>query len=86
MPELERMNVFQQDLATGGPHRSGETPGQFVSTMVARTDCVVRGNDGVLRAFFNSAAITRCRRTQPCGQASLLHCLITAGTMGSMDP
>ena len=50
--------------------------GEFVATTVAGEPLVVvRGNDGVLRAFFNvcrhhAAAVV----TQPCGQASLLRC------------
>ncbi|MGC1652729.1 MAG: aromatic ring-hydroxylating dioxygenase subunit alpha, partial [Candidatus Sulfotelmatobacter sp.] len=53
-----------------------KTPGQFVSTFVAGEPVVVvRGSDGALRAFYNvcrhhAAAVV----TEPCGQASLLHC------------
>ena len=53
-----------------------EKPGQFVTATVAGEPIVVvRGNDGVLRAFYNvcrhhAAAVV----TEPCGQASILHC------------
>src|SRR5437899_8127928 len=53
-----------------------EKPGQFVTTNVAGEPIVVvRGNDGLLRGFFNvcrhhAAAVV----TEPCGQASILHC------------
>jgi choline monooxygenase len=53
-----------------------QNPGQFVSTrLVGEPILVVRGNDRVLRAFYNvcrhhAAAVV----TQPCGHASLLHC------------
>ena len=53
-----------------------ERPGQFVTANVAGEPIVaVRGNDGVLRAFFNvcrhhAAAVV----TEPYGQTQLLHC------------
>ena len=53
-----------------------EKPGQFVTATVAGEPIVVvRGNDGVLRGFYNvcrhhAAAVV----TEPCGQASILHC------------
>jgi choline monooxygenase len=53
-----------------------EKPGQFVTANVAGEPIVVvRGNDSVLRGFFNvcrhhAAAVV----TEPCGQASILHC------------
>ena len=53
-----------------------EKPGQFVTARVAGEPIVVvRGNDGVLRGFFNvcrhhAAAVV----TEPCGEASILHC------------
>ncbi len=74
--DLERLSVFSKtwQLVTRTEHV--KTPGQFVSTVVAGEPVVVvRGNDGVLRAFYNvcrhhAAAVV----TEPCGQASLLHC------------
>ena len=53
-----------------------EKPGQFVTASIAGEPIVVvRGNDGVLRGFYNvcrhhAAAVV----TEPCGQASILHC------------
>ncbi len=53
-----------------------EKPGQFVTANVAGEPIVVvRGYDGVLRGFYNvcrhhAAAVV----TEPCGQASILHC------------
>ena len=53
-----------------------EKPGQFVTFCLAGEPVVtVRGNDGVLRAFYNvcrhhAAAVV----TEPCGQAQILHC------------
>ncbi len=74
--ELERLNVFgrtwQLAARTDQLHQSGE----FVSTRLAGEPVViVRGSDGVLRAFFNvcrhhAAAVV----TQACGQAAMLQC------------
>ena len=74
--ELERLSVFSKTWQLVARTEQVKTPGQFVSTMVAGEPVVVvRGNDGVLRAFYNvcrhhAAAVV----TEPCGQASLLHC------------
>src|SRR5437588_8902455 len=74
--ELEAKTVFSKSWQMVGRVEHVEKPGQFVSTMVAGEPIVVvRGNDGVLRAFFNvcrhhAAAVV----TQPCGQASMLQC------------
>jgi choline monooxygenase len=74
--ELERLSVFSKTWQLVARTDQLQSPGQFVSTSVAGEPIViVRGNDGVLRAFFNvcrhhAAAVV----TQPCGQASLLHC------------
>jgi choline monooxygenase len=74
--ELERLSVFSKTWQLVARTDQLKTPGQFVSTTVAGEPIVVvRGNDGVLRAFFNvcrhhAAAVV----TQACGQASLLHC------------
>jgi choline monooxygenase len=74
--ELERLSVFSRTWQLVARTEQVKSPGQFVSTVVAGEPIVVvRGNDGVLRAFYNvcrhhAAAVV----TQPCGQASLLHC------------
>jgi choline monooxygenase len=74
--ELERLNVFSKTWQLVARTDQVETPGQFISTTVAGEPIVVvRGNDNVLRAFYNvcshhAAAVV----TQPCGSASLLHC------------
>jgi choline monooxygenase len=74
--ELERMSVFSKTWQLVARTDQVKTPGQYVSTIVAGEPVVVvRGNDGTLRAFYNvcrhhAAAVV----TQPCGQASLLHC------------
>jgi len=74
--ELERLNVFSKtwQLVARTDHVKG--PGQFIATTVAGEPIVVvRGNDGILRAFYNvcrhhAAAVV----TQPCGHVALLHC------------
>src|SRR6266852_3240207 len=74
--ELERQTVFSRTWQVMGRVDQGEKPGQFVTATVAGEPLVaVRGNDGVLRAFYNvcrhhAAAVV----TEPCGQASILHC------------
>jgi choline monooxygenase len=74
--ELERLNVFSKTWQLVTRTDQVETPGQFISTTVAGEPVViVRGNDNVLRAFYNvcshhAAAVV----TQPCGSATLLHC------------
>jgi choline monooxygenase len=74
--ELERLSVFSKTWQLVARTDQVKTAGQFVSTTVAGEPIVVvRGNDGVLRAFFNvcrhhAAAVV----TQACGKASLLHC------------
>ena len=74
--ELERQAVFSQTWQVVGRVDQVEKPGQFVTATVADEPLVaVRGNDGVLRAFYNvcrhhAAAVV----TEPCGQASILHC------------
>jgi choline monooxygenase len=74
--ELERMNVFGGTWQLVARTDQVQKPGEFVSTILAGEPIViVRGNDKVLRAFYNvcrhhAAAVV----TQPCGQASLLHC------------
>ena len=74
--ELERQTVFSRTWQVLGRVDQVEKPGQFVTAAVAGEPLVaVRGSDGVLRAFYNvcrhhAAAVV----TEPCGQASILHC------------
>jgi choline monooxygenase len=74
--ELERKTVFSNTWQLVGRVDQVEKPGQFVTATVAGEPIVVvRGNDNVLRGFFNvcrhhAAAVV----TEPCGQASILHC------------
>jgi choline monooxygenase len=74
--ELERLSIFSKTWQLVARTEQVKSPGQFVSTIVAGEPIViVRGNDGALRAFYNvcrhhAAAVV----TEPCGQASLLHC------------
>jgi choline monooxygenase len=74
--ELERQTVFSRTWQAMGRVDQVEKPGQFVTATVAGEPLVaVRGQDGVLRAFYNvcrhhAAAVV----TEKCGQASILHC------------
>jgi len=74
--DLERLSVFSKTWQLVARTDQLKSPGQFVSTFVAGEPIVVvRGQDGVLRGFYNvcrhhAAAVV----TEPCGQASLLHC------------
>ncbi len=74
--ELERQSVFGKTWQLVARTDQVQTSGQFISTVVAGEPIVVvRGGDGVLRAFYNvcrhhAAAVV----TQPCGHASLLRC------------
>jgi len=74
--ELESKTVFSKTWQMVGRADQLEKPGHFVTADVAGEPIVVvRGNDSVLRAFFNvcrhhAAAVV----TEPCGQASILHC------------
>jgi choline monooxygenase len=74
--ELEANAVFAKTWQLVGRAEQVEKPGQFVTTSIAGEPIVVvRGSDGVLRAFFNvcrhhAAAVV----TEPCGQASILRC------------
>jgi choline monooxygenase len=74
--ELESKTVFSKSWLLVGRANQVEKPGQFVTANVAGEPIVVvRGQDGVLRGFFNvcrhhAAAVV----TEPCGQASILHC------------
>ena len=74
--DLEAQTVFSKTWQVVGRVDQVEKPGQFVtSTVAGEPIVVVRGNDGVLRALYNvcrhhAAAVV----TEPCGQASILHC------------
>jgi choline monooxygenase len=74
--ELERLNVFSKTWQLVARTDQLQTTGQFVATTVAGEPIVVvRGNDNVLRAFYNvcrhhAAAVV----TQPCGEAAMLQC------------
>src|SRR5690349_5546334 len=74
--DLERRTVFSNTWQLVGRAEQVQHAGQFISTIVAGEPvAVVRGNDGILRGFFNvcrhhAAAVV----TEPCGQASILHC------------
>src|SRR2546430_7062902 len=74
--ELESKTVFSKSWKRVGRVDQLEKLGKFVTASVAGEPIVVvRGNDNVLRGFFNvcrhhAAAVL----TEPCGQASILHC------------
>jgi choline monooxygenase len=74
--ELELRTVFSKTWQMLGRVDQVEEPGHFIAgTIAGEPVVVVRGNDGVLRGFFNvcqhhAAAVV----TQPCGQVSILHC------------
>jgi choline monooxygenase len=74
--ELETKTVFSKTWQLLGRTDQVEIAGQFVTASVAGEPVVaVRGQDKVLRAFYNvcrhhAAAVV----TEPCGQASILHC------------
>ena len=73
---LEVQTVFSKTWQMVGRVEQVEKPGQFVTASIAGEPIVVvRGNDGVLRGFYNvcrhhAAAVV----TELCGQASILHC------------
>jgi len=74
--DLEAKTVFSNTWQLVGRGEQLEKPGQFVTTTIAGEPIVVvRGNDHILRAMYNvcrhhAAAVV----TEPCGQASILHC------------
>ncbi|HSY98004.1 MAG TPA: aromatic ring-hydroxylating dioxygenase subunit alpha [Terriglobales bacterium] len=74
--DLETKTVFSKTWQMVGRTEQVEKPGQFVTATVAGEPIVVvRGNDGMLRGFYNvcrhhAAAVA----TEPCGQASILRC------------
>jgi choline monooxygenase len=74
--ELERTAVFARNWHFAGRTAQVQTPGQFLTTRIAGESIVViRGQDGVLRAFFNI-----CRHhaaeiaVEPQGACSVLRC------------
>jgi choline monooxygenase len=74
--ELERRTVFSRSWQLVGRTAQVAEPGQYLTGEVAGEPIVVvRGNDGVLRGFFNvcrhhAAAVM----TAPCGKADRLRC------------
>jgi choline monooxygenase len=74
--DLEAQTVFSKTWQMVGRLEQVEKPGQFMTARIAGEPIVVvRGNDSVLRGFYNvcrhhAAAVV----TEPCGQASILHC------------
>src|ERR1700756_295891 len=74
--ELENRTIFSRTWQMLGRIDQVEEPGQFVAATLAGEPIVaVRGNDDVLRAFFNvSRHHAPAVVTEPCGQAQLLHC------------
>ncbi len=74
--DLEKRTVFSKTWQWIGRTDQVEKPGQFITFRVADEPIVaVRGNDGVLRAFYNvcrhhAAAVV----TEPCGHAQILRC------------
>ena len=74
--ELEQQSVFGRTWQMVGRAEQVANPGQFITTEIAGEPIVViRGKDGVLRAFFNvcrhhAAAVV----TEPCGHARVLRC------------
>src|SRR5246127_4806958 len=74
--ELENRTIFSRTWQMLGRIDQVEEPGQFVAATLAGEPIVaVRGNDDVLRAFFNvcrhhAAAVV----TEACGKAQLLRC------------
>jgi choline monooxygenase len=74
--DLEAKTVFSNTWQLVGRVEQVEKPGQFITTTIAGEPIVVvRGNDHILRAMYNvcrhhAAAVV----TEPCGQASILHC------------
>ncbi|HVO61325.1 MAG TPA: aromatic ring-hydroxylating dioxygenase subunit alpha [Terriglobales bacterium] len=74
--ELENRTVFSKTWQVIGRTDQVEKPGDFFTFTLAGEPLVaVRGNDGILRAFYNvcrhhAAAVV----TEPCGHAQMLHC------------
>jgi choline monooxygenase len=76
LAELERRRVFSRNWQMVGRLEQVERPGQYIAREVAGEPvAVVRGDDGMLRAFFNvcrhhAAAVL----TAPCGITDKLRC------------
>ena len=74
--ELERRTVFSCNWVVVGRADQVAEPGEYLTAEVAGEPVlVVRGEDGVLRGFFNvcrhhAAAVM----TEPCGKTHLLRC------------
>ena len=74
--DLERQTVFSETWQVLGRMEQVANPGQFITgTVAGEPIVVVRGQDGLLRGFYNV-----CRHhaakvvAEVCGHASLLHC------------
>jgi phenylpropionate dioxygenase-like ring-hydroxylating dioxygenase large terminal subunit len=82
--ELERRNVFSRTWQMVGRAEQVAEPGQYITGEIAGEPIlVVRGNDGVLRGFFNvcrhhAAAVM----TEACGKAQRLQCPYHGWTYG----
>jgi choline monooxygenase len=82
--ELERCTVFSRSWQMVGRVEQVASPGQYLTATVAGEPVlVVRGDDGVLRGFFNvcrhhAAAVM----TEPCGHARMLRCPYHGWTYG----
>src|SRR5262245_25151169 len=82
--ELERRTVFSRSWQAVGRVGQVGAPGQYLTAEVGGEPVVVvRGADGVLRAFFNvcrhhAAAVM----TEPCGRAERLRCPYHGWTYG----
>jgi len=82
--ELEKRTVFSRTWQLVARAEQVEGPGQYVTAEIAGEPVVVvRGQDGVLRAFFNvcrhhAAAVM----TEPCGRAERLRCPYHGWTYG----
>lgn len=82
--ELERQTVFSRTWQVVGRVDQVAAPGQYLTATVAGEPVVVvRGDDGVLRGFFNvcrhhAAAVM----TEPCGRAQNLRCPYHGWTYG----
>ncbi len=83
--ELERRRVFGSSWQLAGRTAQVAAPGQYITTEIAGEPIVVvRGADGVLRAFFNvcrhhAAAVV----TEPAGTATLFRCPYHGWSYGS---
>jgi choline monooxygenase len=82
--DLERTTVYSRNWQAVGRAEQVELPGQYVTAEIAGEPVlVVRGQDGVLRGFYNvcrhhAAAVV----TSPCGTAARLECPYHGWTYG----